>query len=137
MTASDSPVIIVGGGIAGLACARRLHKLGIPVRILEASVRTGGRIKTDHRAGYRLDRGFQVLQTAYPEARRVLDFPYLDLRSFAPGAMIRIRGRFYTVADPLRRPRKLVATLLAPIGSFRDRLRLLRLAHRSLGRRGE
>ena len=54
--------------------------------------------------GYLLDRGFQVLQTAYPEARRLLDYQRLDLRHFAPGAMIRIRGRFYTLADPLRRP---------------------------------
>ncbi len=130
MTTAENPVIIVGGGIAGLACARRLKEHGIPVRILEASGRTGGRIKTDHRAGYRLDRGFQVLQTAYPEAQRVLDFPRLDLRRFAPGAMIRIRGRFYTVADPLRRPQALIDTLRAPIGGFKDRLRLLRLAHR-------
>jgi phytoene dehydrogenase-like protein len=130
MTASDSPVLVVGGGLAGLACARRLHRLGIPVRILEASGKAGGRIKTDHRAGYRMDRGFQVLQTAYPEARRVLDFPRLDLRCFAPGAMLRIRGRFYTLADPMRRPRKLVETLTAPIGGWRDRLRLLRLTRR-------
>ena len=130
VAANDSPVIIVGGGIAGLACARRLHELGLPVRILEAGGRPGGRIKTDHRAGYRLDRGFQVLQTAYPEARRALDFSRLNLRRFAPGVMLRIRGRFYTVADPLRRPRDLPDTLRAPIGGFWDRLRLLRLAYR-------
>ena len=130
MTPAENPVIIVGGGIAGLACARRLKDLGIPVRILEASSRTGGRIKTDHHAGYRLDRGFQVLQTAYPEAQRTLDFYRLDLRRFAPGATIRIRGRFYTVADPLRRPHALLDSLRAPIGGFGDRLRLLRLAHR-------
>ncbi|MBR9985298.1 MAG: FAD-dependent oxidoreductase [Desulfosarcina sp.] len=130
MTTAEKPVIIVGGGIAGLACARRLQDHGISVRILEASGRTGGRIKTDQLAGYRLDRGFQVLQTAYPEAQRTLNFPRLDLRRLAPGAMIRIRGRIYTVADPLRRPQALLDTLRAPIGGFRDRLRLLRLAHR-------
>ena len=130
MTHNDIPVIIVGGGIAGLACARRLHSQGIPVRLLEASGRVGGRIKTDRRDGYRLDRGFQVLQTAYPEARRELNFSTLNLRCFAPGAMIRFRGRFYTLADPRRRPRKLLETLTAPIGGVADRLRLLRLAHR-------
>ncbi len=130
MTSTESPVIIVGGGIAGLACARRLYKHGIAVLILEADSRVGGRIKTDRHDGYLLDRGFQVLQTAYPEARRVLDLSRLNLNCFAPGAMIRIGGRFYTLADPLRRPRKLVETLTAPIGGFGDRLRLLRLAHR-------
>jgi hypothetical protein len=76
----------------------------------------GGRIKTDLHAGYLLDRGFQVLQTAYPEARRVLDFSRLNLHCFAPGAMIRIGGRFSTVADPLRCPKALLGTLRASNG---------------------
>jgi phytoene dehydrogenase-like protein len=123
-------VIIVGGGIAGLACARRLYEHGLAARILEADSRVGGRIKTDRHDGYLLDRGFQVLQTAYPEARRVLDFSRLNLHCFAPGAMIYIGGRFSTVADPRRCPKALLDTLRAPIGGFGDRLRLLRLAHR-------
>jgi phytoene dehydrogenase-like protein len=102
----------------------------VPFQILEATGRVGGRIKTDRLDGYLLDRGFQVLQTAYPEARRALDYQRMDLRNFAPGAMIRIRGRFYTLADPLRRPGALIGSLTAPIGSLADRLRLLRLAHR-------
>ena len=123
-------VIIVGGGIAGLACARRLNARGVRVRVLEATGRVGGRLKTDRKDGYLLDRGFQVLQTAYPEARRVLDYQRLGLRHFAPGAMVRIRGHFYSLADPLRRPGALFDTLTAPIGSLTDRLRLLRLASR-------
>jgi phytoene dehydrogenase-like protein len=106
MTPAENPVIIVGGGIAGLACARRLYDHGIALRILESGRSVGGRIKTDRHDSYLLDRGFQVLQTAYPEAQRALDFYRLDLRRFAPGATIRIRGRFSTVADPLRRPRR-------------------------------
>jgi len=128
MRSSDSPVIIIGGGIAGLACARRLHRNGVSVRVLEASGRVGGRIKTDRHDGYLLDRGFQVLQTAYPEARRTLNLSDLNLQCFAPGAMIRVQGRFHTLADPLRRPGKLLETLRAPIGGLPDRLRLLRLA---------
>ncbi len=130
MAHTQDPVIIVGGGIAGLACARRLNGRGVTVQVLEATGRAGGRIKTDRKDGYLLDRGFQVLQTAYPEARRVLDYQRLDLRHFAPGAMVHIRGRFYSLADPLRRPGALLDTLAAPIGSLADRLRLLRLARR-------
>jgi len=100
------------------------------VHVIEAGDRVGGRIRTDRQDGYRLDRGFQVLQTAYPEARRMLDYKGLDLRTFAYGAKIRIRGRFYTVADPLRHPGGLKETLTAPIGGIRDRLRLARLARR-------
>ena len=130
MVHTQDPVIIVGGGIAGLACARRLNGRGVTVRVLEATGRVGGRVKTDRKDGFLLDRGFQVLQTAYPEARRVLDYQRLDLRHFAPGAMVHIGGRFYSLADPLRRPGALLDTLTAPIGSITDRLRLLRLARR-------
>ena len=130
MAHTQNPVIIVGGGIAGLACARRLNARGVTVQVLEATGRIGGRIKTDRKDGYLLDRGFQVLQTAYPEARRVLDYQRLSLQKFAPGAMVHIRKHFYSLADPLRRPGALLDTLTAPIGSMTDRLRLLRLARR-------
>jgi len=130
MTNIDDPVIIVGSGIAGLACAHRLNTRGARLQVLETTSRVGGRIKTDRLDGYLLDRGFQVLQTAYPEARHALDYRRLDLQNFAPGDMIRIRGRFYTLADPLRRPGALIGSLTAPIGSLADRLRLLRLARR-------
>jgi phytoene dehydrogenase-like protein len=122
--------MIIGGGITGLSCAYRLHAEGIGFTLLEATECVGGRIKTDHKDGFLLDWGFQVLQTGYPEARRVLDFPQLDLHAFAPGAIFQVAGRRYTVADPLRRPKYIMQTMTAPIGSFRDRLRLLKLAHR-------
>ncbi|MFP3869223.1 MAG: FAD-dependent oxidoreductase [Desulfobacteraceae bacterium] len=63
-------VLIVGAGLAGLSCARRLYQEGISYLILEASDGVGGRVRTDRLEGFLLDRGFQVLQTAYPEARR-------------------------------------------------------------------
>ena len=66
----DADVLIVGGGLAGLCCARRLCEAGVSCRLLEASDVVGGRIRTDHLEGFLLDRGFQVLLTAYPEAQR-------------------------------------------------------------------
>ena len=110
-------VIIVGAGLAGLACARRLLQAGIPFLILEADQRLGGRIKTDNLNGFILNHGFQVLQTAYPEANRNLDYSRLALKPFAPGAIIRIDGRFHRIADPRRHPRDLLSTLTAPIGT--------------------
>ncbi|MGD1912092.1 MAG: flavin monoamine oxidase family protein [Rivularia sp. (in: cyanobacteria)] len=41
-----SPVLIVGAGIAGLTAAWRLRKAGVPVEIIEANKRIGGRIQT-------------------------------------------------------------------------------------------
>lgn len=126
----DVDVIIVGAGLAGLTCARRLMESGIACIVLEAEDRTGGRLKTDELDGFLLNHGFQVLQTAYPEARRWLDFERLGLKLFAPGAIIRIAGEFHHVSDPLRRPQDLWSTLTAPIGSWGDRLRIIRLVRK-------
>lgn len=123
-------VIIVGAGLAGLSCARRLQTQGADYLLIEASDRVGGRVKTDVVKGYILNHGFQVLQTAYPEAQRFLDYAALDLKAFAPGAVFRIGGRFHPVADPLRAPRYVIQTLAAPIGTWGDRLRMARLNRR-------
>lgn len=123
-----SDVIIVGAGLAGLSCARRLTEAGIPFLILDGDRRIGGRIKTDTVDGFLLDHGFQVLQTAYPEARRILDYGRLELNMFAPGAIIRTGNKFHVIADPRRRPRYLWRSATAPIGTLADRLRIIRLA---------
>ena len=120
-------VVIVGAGLAGLACAQDLTHAGLECAILEASDGIGGRVRTDVVDGYRLDRGFQILLTAYPEVERRFDVDALDLRLFEPGAAVWVNGRFHRIADPLRRPRHIPATLAAPIGTLADKARLLRL----------
>ena len=79
-----SGAVVVGAGLAGLACAVRLHEAGVPVQVLEASDGVGGRTRTDSVDGFRLDRGFQVFNTAYPEARSVLDIRALDAVASSP-----------------------------------------------------
>ena len=120
-------VAIVGAGLAGLACAQDLTRAGVECTVLEASDGVGGRVRTDAIDGYLLDRGFQILLTAYPEVQRRCDVDALDIRHFEPGAAIRVNGRFHRVADPLRRPTQIPATLAAPIGTLADKVRLLRL----------
>lgn len=119
-----SDVCIVGGGLAGLACAIELLRNDVSFSLVEAEDGPGGRVRTDLFEGYRLDRGFQILLLAYPETRRLLDYPALDLRTFEPGALVHVDGAMHRVADPLRRPFSLPATLRAPIGSLSDKIRL-------------
>jgi phytoene dehydrogenase-like protein len=123
-------VVIVGAGLAGLSCARHSGEHGIACQILEAAEDVGGRVRTDQVEGFLLDRGFQVLLTAYPEAQRVLDYPALDLRPFYPGALVRFNGQFHRVADPWRRPVDALTTVFSPIGTFWDKCAVARLRHR-------
>jgi phytoene dehydrogenase-like protein len=123
-------VVVVGAGLAGLACARVLAERGVEPVVLEASDRVGGRVGTDEVDGFLIDRGFQVYLTAYPEGRRFLDLAGLDLRCFHPGADVWRDGRFHRVGDPFRRPADAWATLRAPIGSVADKLRVARLRSR-------
>lgn len=126
MKATEREVIIVGGGLAGLSCARRLLGTGLSFVLIEASDGLGGRVRTDRVEGFLLDRGFQVLQTAYPEARRTLDYAALELKLFYPGALVRFEGRFHRIADPFRRPHDSIKTVISPIGTFADKLRVAR-----------
>ena len=121
----DADVAIVGAGLAGLCCALRLTQEGKSFLLLEASDEVGGRVRTDELDGFLLDRGFQVLLTAYPEARQVLDYDALDLKNFYPGALIRRNERFVRVADPRRRLWDGVKSALGGVGTWGDKLRTL------------
>ena len=134
---SDADVIIVGAGLAGLTCALTLTAAGREVVVLEASDGVGGRIRTDVVDGYRLDRGFQVLLTGYPAARRWFDLDALELQSFSPGVVIRHRGRFRRLADPLRAPVAGAASILSPVTTLADGLRLLAWRHSVLHTPGQ
>jgi len=82
----EPQVLIVGAGLSGLCAARALQAAGVTCCVLEAGEAVGGRVRTDVVDGFRLDRGFQVFLTAYPEAARELDLRALDLCPFEPGA---------------------------------------------------
>lgn len=117
--------VVVGAGLAGLAAASEFAAAGHDVALLEASDGVGGRVRTDSQDGFLLDRGFQILLTAYPEAQRLLDYNALDLRSFAPGASIALDGEMHRIGDPFRDPSQLISTATAPIGSLLDKAKIL------------
>lgn len=123
-------VIIVGAGLAGLAAAVHLHRQGRKVLLLEASDRAGGRIKTDSHEGFFFDRGFQVLLTAYPETKALLNYSDLKLKKMLPGATVLYDGGSFEIADPFRRPLAAFATLFAPVGTLKDKINTLWLKNK-------
>ena len=123
-------VAVVGAGLAGLSAARLLRERGVDAHVFEASDGVGGRVRTDEHEGFLLDRGFQVLLTAYPEMQTQFDMGALDLRAFEPGAMVWLKRRGYVVSDPFRRPATTLSTATAPIGSLTDKIRIAGLRHR-------
>ncbi len=124
--------VVVGAGLAGLTCAKVLTERGAEVVLFEASDGVGGRVRTDEKDGFLLDRGFQVYFTSYPVARRHLDHGRLDFRAFDPGAIIHRGSESTILSDPLRDPKALVPSLLSDAATLEDKLRTLKLAAKIL-----
>lgn len=115
-------VVVVGGGLAGLVCARHLSRKGTEVHVLEQSSRVGGRLQTDEVDGFRLDHGFQVVFDAYPDFRTECDLPKLNLRRFEAGAQIALGGKLHGVYRD--RP---LAMAFSGLFSFSDKLKVIAL----------
>ncbi|MBI9115205.1 NAD(P)/FAD-dependent oxidoreductase [Sanguibacter suaedae] len=122
----DTDVVVVGAGLAGLQCARRLERSGLRVVVLEADDVVGGRVRTDEVDGFLCDRGFQLLNPAYPAVRDWIDVRSLGLQRFGAGAVVRTGGTTTTLAHPLRHPQHAVATLRSDLTPMRDVLALAR-----------
>ncbi len=140
--------MVVGGGLAGLEAARTLAAAGVGVRVLEAGDVVGGRVRTERVDGFTLDRGFQLLNPAYPAVRERVDVDALDLRPLLPGVAVRTgsgragagpgrTGRLALLADPRRTPWLLLRTVVDALGGGlvrpRELLALARWAAPALG----
>ncbi len=118
-------ILVVGSGLAGLTCAKALVEAGHDVRILEASDRIGGRVRTDASAdGFLLDRGFQVLCTAYPAVQRHLDLKALRPHAISPRVVLIRDGKWRQTSS---RFSTLGATFSNSLLTFGDKLRTGRL----------
>ena len=114
--------IVVGAGLAGLSCARVLQDEKFEVVVLEKSDRVGGRVKTDVIDGFRFDHGFQVLNPAYSEIRRLDILRELNLCNLPKGFEIELDGKTYLLGDPRESLSFLKGDVSSSTGSLFEKL---------------
>ncbi|WP_410590171.1 NAD(P)/FAD-dependent oxidoreductase [Amycolatopsis sp. lyj-23] len=103
----DHEVVIVGAGLAGLGAAVTLHRAGVLCVVLEAADDVGGRVRTDVVDGFRLDRGFQILNPAYPAIRRLVDVGALELGRYWRAVRVVDDDRVSLLGNPIDTPKAL------------------------------
>ena len=147
---------IIGGGVSGLTAAiTTMEQIqeqktdnvlttvsSSKVMLLEKSTTLGGRVKSDTTPdGYTLDRGFAVFIEEYPFSKKIFDYDALKLGKFLPGSLVKLRDGntskksesedeydpLCKLADPLRVPSDLIPSLLTPLGTTFDKIRVLPL----------
>lgn len=73
MTGGEPPVVVVGAGISGVACARVLSGAGLPVRLVERARRLGGRMASRSLGGRPVDLGASYLTVTDPRFAAVVE----------------------------------------------------------------
>lgn len=127
MSRNSIKVHIIGGGISGLIAAHVLENHGLSPVIIDANDRVGGRVKTDIVKGFQLDRGFQVLLSSYSATKKYLDYKSLDLQQLKAGSCVFVGGKQCFFGDPLRDLSLFIPTLLSPLGTLGDKLKIAKL----------
>ena len=121
--------VIIGGGLAGLACASKMQKEKHEFFIIEQSDRLGGRVGSIYEDEFIFDIGFQVYNTAYSNTNSLLKVNEIDLKFFKPGARIHDGKHFQIISDPLRDFSQLFSSLFSSISSFSDKIKILLLKY--------
>ncbi len=137
------PVVVVGGGFAGLSAATALAERGVAVTVLEARPTLGGRAGafTDPATGERVDNGQHVLIGCYRETFRLLErlgtAGDVHLQpNLAVDIVDRAGHRSRLACPPLPAPLHLLAGVVRWSAlDWRDRVAVLRM--RGVGRDGE
>ena len=121
-------VVVVGAGLAGLNATLTLQDAGFEVQLIDAADRVGGRVATDVVDGFRLDRGFQLINANYPELRKLNIINEIEFVEAPRAISISIEGKESFLGDPRKH---LTSALDAQTGSIRQKLGLLGYLARS------
>jgi protoporphyrinogen oxidase len=114
--------VVIGGGLAGLSAALTLQEAGEEVELFEASDGVGGRVRSDYVDGFILDRGFQLINSGYPEIKRLGVISEIEFRKASRSVDVVSPFGVTTIGDPRVH---FVQALRSPLGSIREKLGVL------------
>ncbi len=114
--------VVIGGGLAGLSAALTLQDAGESVELFEASDGVGGRVRSDFIDGYILDRGFQLINSGYPEIKRLRVLDEIDFVNAPRTVDVVTPFGVTSIGDPRSNP---ISALTSPLGSLREKFSLL------------
>ena len=102
--AKSCDVLIVGAGLAGLNAAIHLQQKGVDVVVVEASDRPGGRVTSDVIDGYICDRGFQLINAAYPALKELDVIREIDFLVAPRIIDVALGSTRHAIGDPRKLP---------------------------------
>jgi hypothetical protein len=114
--------VVIGGGLAGLSAALTLQEAGEEVELFEASDGVGGRVRSDYIDGYILDRGFQLINSGYPELKRLGVVAEIDFVAVPRTVDVITPFGVTSIGDPRLHPWQ---ALTSPLGSMGEKISLL------------
>jgi hypothetical protein len=114
--------VVIGGGLAGLSAALTLQEAGEKVELFEASDSVGGRLRSDYFDGFILDRGFQLINSGYPEIKRLAVISEIDFVKSDRTIDVVTPFGIESIGDPRLH---LLQGLRSPLGSFREKVAFL------------
>ena len=122
---NDVDVLIIGGGISGLAAAWWLAQQGASVEIWEAASRPGGKILSTQKDGYLMERSAAMLMNFRPEVTGLVRESGLESAK-TPRQRLAESHRYLLHQGCLTAlPMRLGPMLVSPLWSLRGKLRLL------------
>jgi hypothetical protein len=119
----DKEVTVIGAGLAGLSAALTLQGAGRLARVIEASDRVGGRVASDVIDGFTLDRGFQLINSQYPELKRLKVMEEVDFIAAPRAVEISLGEDRIVLGDPRSHP---LSAFSSETGSLTSKVNFLR-----------
>lgn len=119
---NDVDVLVVGGGISGLALSWLLAHKGVRVEIWERETRPGGKIQSRRENGYLTEQSASMVMNFRPDVNQFLAACGLEAGKLTRKPL----ANRYVVDDGrlVATPMKLSAMLTTPLWSLRGKLRL-------------